>query len=154
MRGMRTNYQRQRGAALIISLMLLLIMTLIGVTAMQTSTLQERMAGNSRDRSLAFQSSEAALREGEDWVMANFAGLDTADRLDNPAAWDGSDFTGSLNVDAAQLAGPAVFHAGPPRRARVGVTVPPEWRYFYPVTSRGEGGRTTTVIILRTTVEP
>ena len=56
---------RQRGVVLIVSLILLMVLTLIGVTAMQTSTLEERMAGNAMDRSLAFQAAEAALRAGE-----------------------------------------------------------------------------------------
>lgn len=55
----------QHGSALIISLIFLLLLTIIGVTAMQSSTMQERMAGNTRDRNLAFQSAEAALRGAE-----------------------------------------------------------------------------------------
>lgn len=51
----------QQGSALIIALVFLLAMTLIGVTAMQGSGQQESMAGNYRDRALAFQSAEAAL---------------------------------------------------------------------------------------------
>jgi len=50
---------------LIISLLILLVMTLIGVTAMQTTTLEEKMAGNTRDRNTAFQATEAALRDAE-----------------------------------------------------------------------------------------
>jgi type IV pilus assembly protein PilX len=60
---------RQRGAILITSLLLLLVLTIIGVTAMQMSRMQERMAGNSRDLSLAFQGSEAALRDAEELVF-------------------------------------------------------------------------------------
>ncbi len=56
---------RQTGAVLIISMIILLIMTLIGVTAMNTTTLEEKMAGNSADVNLAFQAAEAALRDGE-----------------------------------------------------------------------------------------
>lgn len=55
----------QRGSALIIALVFLLIMTLIGVSAMQGTTQQEGMAGNARQRNLAFQAAEAALRSGE-----------------------------------------------------------------------------------------
>jgi len=68
----RAKYQAksQRGAALIVSLMILLVMTLIGVTAMSSSNLEEKMAGNSRDMMLAFQAAEAALRDGEE-VVAN-----------------------------------------------------------------------------------
>jgi type IV pilus assembly protein PilX len=59
------NLNYQSGSALIISLVFLLLLTIIGVTAMQSSTMQERMAGNIRDRNLAFQSAEAALRGAE-----------------------------------------------------------------------------------------
>lgn len=55
----------QTGAALVISLLILLIMTIFGVSSMQSTTLEERMAGNMRDQNLAFQSAEAALIEGE-----------------------------------------------------------------------------------------
>lgn len=55
----------QRGSALIVSLVFLLVMTLIGVAAMQGTTQQENMANNARQRNLAFQSAEAALRAGE-----------------------------------------------------------------------------------------
>jgi len=61
-----TNIQRQRGAVLIVGLVMLLLLTMIGLASIRGSDLQERMAGNMRDRNLAFQSAEAALREGED----------------------------------------------------------------------------------------
>jgi len=60
--------RRQQGAVLIISLMFLLIMTLIGVTAMQSTTMEEKMAGNVRDHNLAFQAAEAALRDAETYI--------------------------------------------------------------------------------------
>lgn len=55
----------QRGAVLIVGLIMLLLITMIGVTAMQVTTQQERMAGNLRDRNIAFQAAEMALRAGE-----------------------------------------------------------------------------------------
>jgi type IV pilus assembly protein PilX len=66
---MSTNHG-QRGTALVTSLLLLLILTVIGVTAMQVTRMQERMAGNTRDLNLAFQGAEAALRNGEDMIAA------------------------------------------------------------------------------------
>jgi type IV pilus assembly protein PilX len=57
--------ERQRGSALIISLVFLLLLTILGMGAMQSSTLQERMAGNTRDYNVAFQAAEAGLRAGE-----------------------------------------------------------------------------------------
>lgn len=55
----------ERGAVLVTSLLILLVLTIIGITAMQTTRMQERMAGNARDVSLAFQGAEAALRDAE-----------------------------------------------------------------------------------------
>jgi type IV pilus assembly protein PilX len=59
------NINRKSGAVLIISLIILLLLTLIGATAIQTTTLEEKMAGNLRDANLAFQAAETALRAGE-----------------------------------------------------------------------------------------
>lgn len=60
---MRFKAAHQSGAVLIISLIMLLLLTLIGTTAMQTSSLEEKMAGNMRDRDIAFQAAESALRD-------------------------------------------------------------------------------------------
>lgn len=60
------NQNQQHGSALIVALVFLLAMTLIGVTAMRDTTQQESMAGNARQRNLAFQAAEAGLRAGED----------------------------------------------------------------------------------------
>ena len=60
--------KKQTGVALIVSLIMLILMTLLGVTAMKTSLMEEKMAGNSRDLSLAFQAGETALREAELWL--------------------------------------------------------------------------------------
>lgn len=61
----------QRGAALIVVLILLLIMTLLGLASLRGTLMEERMSANLYDRSLSFQAAEAALREGEAWVAAN-----------------------------------------------------------------------------------
>ncbi len=71
----RPAYKRQSGAALIFGLIMLLIMTLIGVTSMGTSNLEEKMAGNTRDRVVAFQAAESALREAERVAQNNSASL-------------------------------------------------------------------------------
>lgn len=56
---------RQRGAALTIGLILLVLLTLIGVTTMRSSSLETSMSGHATDCNLAFQAAEAALREAE-----------------------------------------------------------------------------------------
>jgi len=64
------SLRKQNGAVLIISLVLLLVMTLLGLTSMQSTSLEERMAGNERHANVAFQAAEAALRGAEDWLDA------------------------------------------------------------------------------------
>ena len=44
-------------------------MTLIGITGMQTTVLEEKMAGNYNDRNIAFQAAESTLVEAEEYVM-------------------------------------------------------------------------------------
>lgn len=65
--------KRQRGAVLVVSLLLLLVMTLLGLGASQSTRLQERMAGNQRDLELAMQGAEAGLRAAEDLLPSNRA---------------------------------------------------------------------------------
>ncbi|MEJ2686694.1 MAG: PilX N-terminal domain-containing pilus assembly protein [Gammaproteobacteria bacterium] len=70
---------RQKGAVLIVSLLILLVMTVIGIVAMDTTTLEEKMAGNTRQRDLAFQAAEATLRDGEqDLLIHTPVGFDTS----------------------------------------------------------------------------
>src|SRR3954468_22751465 len=54
---------RQNGAVLIVSLLFLVILTILGITAMSGTTLEHRMAGNTRDQAIAMQAAEAALRD-------------------------------------------------------------------------------------------
>lgn len=58
-------HQHQRGAVLIVGLIMLLLMTIIGLSSIRGSNLQELMAGNMRDRQVSFQAAEAGLRAGE-----------------------------------------------------------------------------------------
>ena len=58
----------QRGAVLIVGLIFLVIMSIMGLTAMQNVTLQERMTGNTLDRFRAVQEAEIALLIAEEIV--------------------------------------------------------------------------------------
>lgn len=53
--------QHQTGAVLIISLIILLAMTLLGVASMNTSMMQERMASNAQNTNITFQAAESAV---------------------------------------------------------------------------------------------
>ena len=69
----KTKYSRQQGATLVVGLILLLIMTLIGVTAMKSTALEEKMAGTLRNKVLAQGGVESALREAESFLWGYFA---------------------------------------------------------------------------------
>lgn len=60
----------QKGIALVVGMMMLIILAIIGISAMSMTTLDETMAGNMRDHELAFQAAETALRHAEDQLAA------------------------------------------------------------------------------------
>lgn len=59
----------QKGVVLIVSLILLVLVTLLSVSSMKNTVLEEKMAGNFKDRNSAFQAAEAALRGGENYLF-------------------------------------------------------------------------------------
>jgi type IV pilus assembly protein PilX len=74
---------KQRGIALFLVLIFLVILTLVGVFAIQGVTLNERVARNQIDRNIAFQAAEAALRDAERDISALRAdGSSCTDRKD------------------------------------------------------------------------
>lgn len=65
--------KNQQGAVLIVALIMLLLLTIIGLSSMRGTSLQENMAGNMRDSNLSLQAAEAALRKGEQIVSSKLA---------------------------------------------------------------------------------
>ncbi len=62
------SHTNQTGAALIVSLLILLVMTLLGLSSINSTRLEEKMAGNTRDMNLSLQAAESALRIAEDYI--------------------------------------------------------------------------------------
>lgn len=62
---MRTSHlptrYAQTGAVLITALVILLVLTLLGVTALSSTAMEQRMAGNSMTSTLAFEAAESGL---------------------------------------------------------------------------------------------
>lgn len=63
--------KHQSGVVLVVSLIILLALTLIGVTSSNVTGLEVKMAANSKDQNIAFQAAEAALRAAEDSLGDN-----------------------------------------------------------------------------------
>lgn len=60
--------QKQQGITLIICMIVLLVVTLLGLSSIRDTSMEEKMAGNMKSRNVAFQAAEAALREGEEFL--------------------------------------------------------------------------------------
>lgn len=154
----------EKGSALLVSLVMLLLITLVAVGSMQGTILQERMTANLRDRDLAFQAAEAALREAEAVaennltnILTNQNGLysigsdDTPDwrtrTLDegNGAIEYVGDFPGVAvqprfyveRIDTLQPAG---------TETEAGVSLPPP--PYFRITAIGFGGSVNTSVVL------
>jgi type IV pilus assembly protein PilX len=62
---------RQRGVALIVAMVLLIVITLVGLAAIRGTIMQQKMAANLYDRQVAFQNAEAALRAAAAMIPSN-----------------------------------------------------------------------------------
>jgi type IV pilus assembly protein PilX len=155
----------QRGAALVTGLIFMVVLTLLVVSAMRGSILEEKMSGNARDADLAFQSAEAALRAGEQELnqptppvfAATGAYLAVGSR--NDAYWLNTHNWAADSVAYASVPSgtamapryvieelPAVPSAGFSKKAGA----IPETGY-YRVTARGVGGNPNTLRFVQTT---
>jgi len=70
--GRRWIRSSQRGVALVVALVLLVVATIIGLASVRGTNLQERMSANMYDRSIAFQRAESALRAAEFAITTNY----------------------------------------------------------------------------------
>jgi type IV pilus assembly protein PilX len=60
-----SSRRHQRGISLVVTMLMLLVITILGVTAARFALLGERSARNDRDREVAFQAAEDALQDAE-----------------------------------------------------------------------------------------
>jgi type IV pilus assembly protein PilX len=110
---------RQRGVVLFVAMILLLILSLLGVTAARMQTVQERMARNDDNRQLGAQTAEAALRGAETGLLTgiyiNFAA--NANGLFAPLLSNGSPVTALDWSTALPYVGPVLAAVPTPSRA-------------------------------------
>lgn len=152
----------QNGSALIIGLLLLLVITIIAVSGVRESLMQERMSGNWHDRNLAFQASEAALREGERWLNQATANQNTAEghsHLALPSSWEGADAHGSIALDNSDVtyANDPMFYINPPSfhfESPDNRDLTSGCLRVYPVFSHGVGGSANARVTLQANFRP
>ena len=88
MRRAMPSIRRQQGAALVIGLVLLLVLTLLAVSSMNSASLEFIMAGNEQYRANAFQASEVGIEQT--LIQGNF----------NPSDPNGLPYAGANGGDA------------------------------------------------------
>ncbi|WP_444895255.1 PilX N-terminal domain-containing pilus assembly protein [Microbulbifer sp. ANSA003] len=169
------SLQQQGGATLLVGLIILLLMTFIGLAAIRGSGMQELMAGNMRDRQLAFQAAEAALRVAEVRLVEDFdrsisqlydgTNVGYVEEMDGSSAtefwldYDWDSVSVSTDLELSGVASQPVYvverFKGAKWNANDGGCIdqaclageePPE---YYRITSRGVGGSDSTVVILQ-----
>jgi type IV pilus assembly protein PilX len=60
--------QKQRGAVLIVSLIILVLLTSLGVSVMQSAIVEQKIANNQRDSNTAMSAAEIAMRAAENAI--------------------------------------------------------------------------------------
>jgi type IV pilus assembly protein PilX len=87
--------ERQSGMSLFPALMFLLVLAVLGVSALNSTLMQEKMVSNTKDANLAFQAAEAGLRDGEAdvelnktiWTPTSFSSACTNGLCVPPSTW-------------------------------------------------------------------
>jgi type IV pilus assembly protein PilX len=154
-----SRMRQQRGASLLMALIFLVVMAMLSVTLANVTTLEERMAGNTRDRDLALQAAEAALRDAEVrlGVPAFRAGPFPAFNALN--ANDAAFWETCFTTPAAPCLAPLVPATLMPTVGEGAVAEQPRFvvetkppvgpTEIFRVTARGVGGSTDTVVVLQ-----
>lgn len=73
MSGRRHAESAQRGFVLVSSLLLLIVVTLLAVGMFRSFGVDEKIAGNTRDKQVAVQAAESAEEFAENWLALNIA---------------------------------------------------------------------------------
>ena len=100
---------RQRGLSLVTTLVLMMATLGLGVAVMGVNAMEERMIANTKDRDLALQAAEAALRDAEQDVASNispataFNDTCTSGLCTPPSQRDNLGALASLPVDDSRL---------------------------------------------------
>lgn len=164
---MSKAFEKEQGAVLIVSLIILLVMTVIGLAGIEVTTLEERMAGNMRDRNIAFQAAEATLRDAEDYLesVALLPAFDGTNGLyslpgDGTKNWEEVKWDDSSKVRAFSGSGFSELSATPSYIIEdlsivsggdsLAVGVAGESKKFYRITARAQGLTANAVVMLQT----
>lgn len=169
---------KQRGFSLVMALLFIVAIAMLTMAAMSSNLIQERIVGNSRDRNLAFQAAEAALRDAERDIDNNIniatvfsstcgSGLCTYSSSGTPqfqsVNWSSTGntrtygaYTGAMALADVSQPPKYIIEKLPPLAAAVGESAglgikPQANRTGYRITAMGYGARSETKMMLQST---
>ncbi len=90
MKRLQTQLSKQSGAALVVGLVLLMVLTILAISTMRTATLGLLMAGNAQYKERAFQLAETGLRDAVNQINNGVLTLDTSEGWQSLGALTGS----------------------------------------------------------------
>ena len=141
----------QSGATLIVALVMLVLVTLVGIAMIRSTTMDEKMAGNSRDRDKAFQAAEAAVQKCLVMLQTSTSGL----TLLSPATSGSPNWEGTWsNANSLEVTLPIENDATGARLAeqpRCMFETLGAGSGNYRVTGRARGGSSLTEVMLQAT---
>jgi type IV pilus assembly protein PilX len=149
----------QHGAVLVVALIMLMLLSLVALSAVRSSTMDEKMVGNTRDRNKAFQAAEAAVRHCVNQVRANpvtIATVAPAAPTTTPVWAVAGVWSGANSVEVPFLANPPHTNLYANPRCIVenlNQTTPPTAALIknFRITAWAVGGSSDTAVILQAT---
>ena len=90
---MKHSQHRQSGVTLVFSLVILMTLTMLGVTSIQSTQTELAMAGNQRESSLMFQAAEMGLVVAEGFIETSNSNGDFTDAAGGLYSVDAKDTT-------------------------------------------------------------
>ncbi|HYA37979.1 MAG TPA: PilX N-terminal domain-containing pilus assembly protein [Candidatus Methylomirabilis sp.] len=110
---------RQRGMALVFALVVLLILTILGVSSLRTSSLEQLMAGNTQEQTRALEAADSGLSRALHDMQNNAGSVDPTSFADNTQytyqIQPGGGAENSTAVATAKM--PALIQIGPAVRS-------------------------------------
>lgn len=165
-----SQMREQLGMSQIMVLLLIALLSLLALTGTRVSILEERMASNTQDRTLAFNAAEAGLRDCETILQGaalppfnNTNGMYQPAAAGSPPRWESIDWSAAnaVRIHPSPPAGvaeaprciieemPAQPNTGGSNSLAAGKPLPDASTYR--VTARGVGAKPGTIVMLQST---
>lgn len=162
------SQKKQSGAVLIVGVIMLLVLSVVVLAASKGTMLQQKMTTNFKDKELAFQAAETAIKTGEDYIKSR-----TRIQLNN-LIFDGSNGFYSFDMDRSlkSLTDWASLNTHDSEASLHQVTETPVYiieniigvqppggsleaakakdSYFYRISSKSKGGTSDSLVVLQT----